>query len=1441
MLPIVPNRLIACHRFVCRLGLLIGGLWSLAGDAMANDVRFERLTMADGLSQSSVSAIAQCDEGYIWLGTQYGLDRYDGYSIRSFRRDPEDPTSLSHSNIRDLRRGRDGRLWVATRAGLNRFDPVSGRAERFEIVGPPDRLEHQTAFHIVDEHEDGRLFLSAAGAVRIWRPDTQQVHRIPFVQDLEQDRLSIRSAVLDRQGRYWVFNAEGLWRFDEAGQRMERVLTLRQYPEFRMYQALDLTSEGLLALAADHVFKLIDPDTLDILERLDLEDLGGVDQRINGVMATSDGMVWLPTPTRLLRYNPADGKLHVLFDGDRLDPNEVARQEIQAHEHPNGDLWFASQYGLARINRETEEVRIVFHDPADPHSLPPTVPQLGIALFIDEEGTVWVGTHLGGVGRHSPGQTRFRHIIDRSSPATSPVPYAGQNVVRGVIETQFNGSVDLWLALERAGVRRLRKGEDGRFRWQQSFHTRAPETRRLPNDTVWGLTRDPLSDLVWVVAESALIAIDAASDRVVHRIELDRPGRAVRISRAGDRMWVGTAEGILTLTLGADRRQPVADFEEARLPELNVSNLLETDSGGLVVVGFQGMGFLDLVDDAPDLLIRLPEIRPGRDGGLFALATHPRQGWWIGGRETGLGHVWLASDAQGGPTVRSDWLDRGDGLVDETIYAVLPEDSGRVWISSNHGLMLWNPETSRVRQFTLPDGLQALEFNRAVAYRSERGYFYFGGINGVNQFRPEGFGSLRRPPRVLLQEVRVNGRVVDPGAIDDNPLRLRHDQNDLEVQFVGLNFADPQRVRYAFKLSGLDGDWIDAGTRRQARYASLRPGRYSFHVRAANSDGVWSEDTELLTATVAAPPWATPWALAAYGLLFMLVAAVVYAENVRRRRALESQVAARTAALTEQQALVERQARDLEQALEARTVLFANVSHEFRTPLTLIKTSLDRLERDGSNPDAVTLGRRYLRRLLKLVDQLMDFSRLSYEQCETGRKPWPLGRMVRMTVDAFGAVAEERGIELIVEVEHGWRTRCHQEQIEKILLNLLTNALKFTPAGGQVRVRLEAEEDGVRLSVADSGRGIPDQDLETIFERFYRIPAVEQEDVSGAGIGLALVWEAARANGGRVSVTSRVGEGSCFSVFLPAWREPHAAAPMVLLTEHEHARDIEALKPIVHHGHQDEPAGDSSRPTVLLIEDNADMRAHLRELLLKHWRVLEAADGNAGRATARSEIPDVIVSDVMMPGLNGLELLESLRSDIKTSHIPIMLLTARHDHDTRVQAFTLQADDFLPKPFEDDEFCVRLTSMMESRRRLRERLRRELGAGDPRHTAGHRDALDLGQRDRELLERLHAWIESHYPDPEIKVADLADAALVDVRTLQRKLKSLLDRTPAVYLQEVRLHKAREMLADSNRSVKDIAASCGFSTPQAFSKIFTQVEGLPPSRWRKRLNGDANPE
>ncbi len=1420
------------------LALLAALVSSLEAVALT-EVRFNRLGMEQGLSQSSVAAIAQCPDGYLWFATQYGLDRFDGYQVRSFRHDSENSSSLSHSRISDIRLAADGRLWVLTSAGLDRFDTRTGKSERFDWADPaPDDSERATT-EIVGEHPDGRLFLSARGVIRVWHPDTGQVHTLAFASDASAIQQADRSSVIDHQGRFWTFNSAGLWRLDEASQQLQLVLPVPQTPEFPMFRGLAVTADGLIALAADEVFKLIAPESLEVVERLTLADLGGVDERINGVMATSDGLVWLPTPTRLLRYRPTDRSLTVMFSGGRLDPAETARQQMTLAEHPSGDLWFSSQYGLAHLDAETGAVRVFAHDPGDPSSMPPTIPQRPIALFIDDRGLIWIGTSLGGVGWHAPGKARFQHIRDQSRPSQSAIPFSGHNVVRGVLETTLDEHTDLWLVLENAGVRRLRQQPDGSFGWYRSYHRGADPALRLPEDQVRGMAADPTSDLVWVVGNTHLAAIDARSDSMVTSIALselpglNRHGRVLRFSSDGRRLWLGTGAGVWQLTLGEDRTRPQPEAG-GLLPELRVSYLLETAAGDVLVGSREGLGLIQ--PDRPQAaeFFPLESLAARPPGYLHAIAEHPETGFWLAGREIGVGHLRFERGFENRRVPQVQWFGIDDGLADSTIYALIPQPDGRLWMSSNNGLMRWNPETGRTRQFTPADGVQALEFNQGVAYRSRAGDLYFGGVNGVNRFRPEWFGQRSLPPRLRLQNVLVNAEAQALEVWNSPALRLAHNANDLEIQFAALDFADPARTRYAWRLQGVDEAWVEGGDQRRVRYASLAPGTYRFWLRAANSDGVWSDDALLLTATVLPPPWASPVALAAYGILVIGLAALLYAQARHRRRVLEAEVAARTATLSEQRRLIEQQAQELERVLETRTVLFANVSHEFRTPLTLIKTSLDRLEREGASDDSIRLGRRYLQRLLKLVDQLMDFSRLSYQQCEADRKPWPLGRMVRMTVDAFAAVAEGRGIELIVEVEYGWRTRCDQEQVEKILLNLMTNALKFTPDGGQVRVQLQAHADGVCLGVADSGPGIAEQERETIFERFYRVPAVEQSGIAGAGIGLALVREAAWANGGHVSVESAPGEGSTFRVFLPAWQEPNAAGPVTLLSERDQARDIEALKSLRRPAPVQAVPAASNRPVALLVEDNPDMRAHLAELLSPDWRVLLAGDGASGLASARAEMPDIIVSDIMMPAMDGLEFLAALRQDIATSHIPVLLLTARQDHDTRIRGFALRADDFLPKPFDDQELRARLAAMMDTRQRLHEHLRRELGAlpetgdGEPGLPED-----SISERDRELLKRLQWWAEQHFADPDLTVADLAAAALVDVRTLQRKLKALLGRSPAAYLQEVRLAKACEMMLANGRSIKDIAASCGFSSPQAFSRVFSQAHGMPPSRWRSQ--------
>lgn len=1413
--------------------LLVGMLVWLTSQAQATEqVRFERISMDQGLSQSSIQAIAQCPDGFLWFATQFGLDRFDGYRFESWRHDPDQPDSLSDSAITDLLLSANGALWVATRNGLNLFDTRSGSAERFAL--PPSLADRAGRdLRILLEADDGRLFLEGADMVLVWWPDSRRLTELPFAEPVGDAYMSRRSAVLDGAGRFWLLNGAGLWRKRPDEQVMQRVIDLERAPVYPFYNALAETQDGLLVVAYDDAVEVLDPDTLASRRRLDLDRLGFPYGRFNAVDRASDGSLWLALSTRVIQYWPAEDRWVERFSGGRIRADENTRQRVRIIEHPDGDLWFTSQYGAARWSADGQQMQLLGHDPRDSFSIPPSTLGAGYTAFIDNDGSVWIGSRLGGLARYSPQKHRFMHIADRSAPGE--IPFAGLNIVRGIAEQHLDGEDFLWLALDHGGVRRLVRRSDQSHEWFSAFHFLGEDERRLPTDAVWAIAADPESAMIWVLERQFLIGIDGRRDAVVVELNLaesDDDGRhrgsnrSLALSLDGQRLWVGGNGGLRAFDIGSDRRSLTPSNFGTVWPGRAVNGLLPLADGRVLVGAANGVGLFDPADpDASVFVDAASHFAPGKSE-VYGLAEHHESGWWIGTRDFGLAHLELAG---GEPRLR--WYGREDGLVDTTIYAILAQQDGQLWMSSNNGLMRWNPDTGAVRHFITQDGIQALEFNNTVALLGTGGRFYFGGINGVNAFYPDAIAELTQPPRLHLQSVNVRGEPWQWRRGEVPALQLAHDQNYLELVFVGLKFSDPGRVRYAYRLQGLDADWIEAGNQRQVRYAGLAPGRYRFYARAANSDGFWSEEKLLLTVEVRPPPWLTGWAYVAYTALALAMVALFWGLQVRRRRALQALVDERTAELVEQQAVTRRQAGELEKALEARTLFFANVSHEFRTPLTLIQASLDRLDSDGSDRDAIASGRRYLRHLLRLVDQLLDLSRLRLHADALVDRPWAVAPIVEASVAAFRSLAEQRGVVLRTQVEPGWTTHCSQAHVEKILLNLLTNAIKFSPRGGEVDVSLDGEADRLHLAVRDTGPGIPKDEQAQVFERFHRLESAEREGISGAGIGLALVREATVAMGGRVELDSQPGKGSCFRVVLPAARDVCPTEELGLVNLESVARDKALLVPEVAAAPAPASRAADSAPTILIVEDNRDLRAYLRRILLGEWQVIEAADGEAGLVLARQAVPDLILSDIMMPGMDGLTLLARLRDDLATSHIPVLLLTARQDQATRLKGLSLSADDFLAKPFESVELVLRLRRMLDNRERMRRRLQ---GSGGAEVPAGERvGSPDLVSGDVNFLDKVAGLVERHIADPDFSVERLADQVSVERRTLQRKLKAMTGLTPAAYIRHQRLQRALVLLEQTEMTVSDIALDSGFSSPQHFSRLFRKQYGSPPDQWRRQ--------
>jgi len=1026
------------------------------------------------------------------------------------------------------------------------------------------------------------------------------------------------------------------------------------------------------------------------------------------------------------------------------------------------------------------------------------------------------------------------------------------NVVRAVLETNRDGRQFLWTGLTFSGIR-IWERAGGRYdRTVSKLHGLSSPQQRLPDNSVWELVEHPLTGDVWVGTSQglAVVSADDFQVRARHAVEIDGDStriKAMVFSDDGSTLWAAGGRRLLTFDLGPQGRdfrlhsvRPVTPPGADEL-EHAVFDMLRLRSGALLVGTRSG---IVLWDPAEDQITRhQPAGQPGEHprNFIFGLAQTEDGRIWIGSEQGGLAHGALSE----GRFTEWHWHNRDNGLPDNTVYAILSSERGRLWLSSNRGLIRFDPRTRVSRHFTLGDGLQALEFNNTVATIGGSGLFYFGGINGVNVFLPEDIELHSEPPRVYLQRAEVEGDALSITAGEVTRVDTAYDRNSLMLEFVGLHYVEPDRNRYAYRLVGVDEDWVESDSVRRVRYPDLPSGNYRFMVRAANSDGVWSEPRELLRASVAAAPWLTAWAYGLYVAAGAMLITVLFLVGRRRRRRLEQMVATRTRELREQKNLVDRQAGELSEMLDTRTTLFANISHEFRTPLTLIEAGIDRLTRNPGDAAAAMSARRYLRRLLRLVDQLLNLSRLQSSSDLPRPDPWSIDQVVAMTVEAFRPQAAKKGIALELSGDGRWLTQCQQADVEQILLNLIGNALKYCPADSRVAVHIGDGDGGVLIAVSDDGPGIEAGQKDFIFERFNRLPAHEQGRIEGAGIGLTLVREAARSNGGHVRVVSEPGQGAEFRVWLPAWRGSMGDAPVDQLAGQRLELELETLasdgegEEDVRHGVRSvsgETASDRFG-TALVVEDNEDLRKHLAEALSGDWRVVEAEDGSEALKIARERLPDVVVSDIMMPRLDGLELLQRLRQDVRTSHLPVLLLTARQDEATRLRGYTLSADDFLAKPFNPAELKLRLRRMIDIRARIQSRLRRQMDTSGPSTDAQRPPEMsslpDLSDRDEQLLDRVRGWLEANFDDPEAGVAEMAGVVAVEQRTLQRKLKALIGRTPAAHLQSYRLERARRLLVESDRTIQDIAYSCGFSSPQYFSRLFTGQEGVSPSGWRRQ--------
>ncbi len=1216
--------------------------------AQEGSIRFRRLSIEEGLSQSTVFVILQDSQGFMWFGTQDGLNKYDGYGFTVYKNDPEKPVTISDNFVRVVYEDRQGQLWIGTNGGLNRFDRAT---ETFTRYGS------QT----VDAHSLG--------------------------DDI------IRSIYEDRQGTLWVGTNVDLHRFDRQAEAFVR--------------------EELIP--AGNPVRLIHEDTR--------------------------GNLWVGLEGGgLYKLNPITRAL-TIYQQNPDDPGSLSHNDVSAiYEDPAGRLWISTEGGgLNRFDPKTETFTVYRSDPANPASLSDDNIRY---LYADRQGQLWIGTWGGGLNRFEAAGEIFLHY--QNDPA-NPYSLSG-NQVLSIFEDR---SGVLWVGTNGAGLNKYSLRQAAFAHYTNT----SPGSVRLSDNMVWAIFEDGQGEL-WVGTSNGLNRLNRAARTVTYyRHSPENPASlssdfipAVLEDRAGT-LWIGADEGGLnrldraTGTFTTYRHDPE---NPAGLSDDDVWSLAEDSHGGLWV-GTWGGG-LNHFDPATETFTRYlpdPDDPTSLSDSVIRAIYEDRDGMvWLGTNGGGLNRLDPASGAftvyrhdPGNPASLSDnvirtvyedragrlWVgsdggglnkfDRAastfahyrekDGLPNDTVYGILEDDQGYLWLSTNNGLARFDPASETFKTYNASDGLQSNEFNQGAYHRGREGELFFGGINGLTAFFPGEIQDNPHPPPVVLTAFQVFNQTVSlPRSISEiGDIQLSYRDSVFSFEFAALDYTAPAENRYRYQLEGFDKDWIEAGTRRFATYTNLDGGRYVFRVLGSNNDGVWNEAGASVSILITPPPWQTWWAFTLYGI----AAAGLVLGYAHYRTVAQAQELAQQRKELEQE---RRVAESLRHVDRLKDEFLANTSHELRTPLNgiigLAESLMDGAA--GRLPERVAADLAMIvaagQRLAHLVNDILDFSRLKHQQLDLQFKTVDLQAMTNVVLALCKPLASGKPIRLVNEIGNNIPVvTADENRVQQIMYNLVGNAIKFTEAG-QVTVSAEVspDEKTVSVAVADTGIGIPADKLGRIFESFEQGDGSTAREYGGTGLGLSITRRLVELHGGTIQVSSTVGQGSRFTFSLPVGqdRQPdrpaEAPAPVSSLIE-------EILPPALPEtwpAGMKQPVARTNGFSILVVDDEPiNQRVLDNYLSLQNHRVTGVLNGpEALELIDNGLLPDLVLLDVMMPRMSGLEVCRRLREKYTLSELPVLLLTAKNRPEDLVAGLAAGANDYLAKPFDRRELLARVNTLL---------------------------------------------------------------------------------------------------------------------------------------------------
>ncbi|MCO7223575.1 two-component regulator propeller domain-containing protein [Pleionea sp. CnH1-48] len=1321
-----------------------------------------------GLVGSKIIDFAQDAQGYMWLITNKALHRFDGYSMKVFQHNPDDPKSNPHTDFHTLFADNNNHLWLASISGILKFDIA------------------KQEFHVMAEFELSR------------KPVFKQ----------------------DKQGNVWYLNDYHVHYFEQDSQLMRKIDLYQSFLSHGFERPLITT------------FDMISDDQILIVRYEDDCALYHIDEK----KITNDLPLVLKKVCHNAKYLQAIGRhLYIRGADDRLYRYDTELQtttpllsfganELTSallHDQQN-NIWIANLGSLYKIHANSSNV--IQYTPYNvAHQ---TLNDFEISqLFEDRNGHIWIATRGSGqIAIYDPEVETF--LFDEKEYKDN-INFIGKS-----IHTLFNDSRKrLWVAMDQEVY-----AIDLVSKTKQSI----PLFDEQGNLLQMGIFSDIVESsdgTLWFATSRGLYQYNEYSRRFVQRFpNAHDPQQLAQIPvialdiDAQDRMWLGTvSHGLFRFDPATNKSQQYLRSKD------NVGSLLDDIVVEVKVDRQQRVWAATVLGlsrlDSPD----------SNDFTHYKASQKNKHS--LCGRiineifQDSQSNLWFATDNGLGRfnEKQQDFncYSERNGLASSNTLSIT-EDANKhhFWVATMRGLSVVNSEGVLIQNYGEKEGLFSRMPMRASTMDQD-GVLWLGTIDGLNRLHPQHIHGSPVTPNLVLTALNVNHQ---PWSSAENlntleHLQLDYYQNTLQFVFSQLDYNRPERQRYKIKLDNWDKQWTQLGTANQFQYNNLPPGDYRFHIALANDYSANDEAQKTLSVTINPPLWQTTQAYVLYVLLALLL---IYVIVTLRTRRLKTQAAHLEQLVEERLEEIIDQKKTIEHLLAKKDELFANVSHEFRTPLTLILGPLTQLHDESRYKGIKTVVGPVLnnaKRLLRMVDQLLDMARLESAPNQPS-SPVAINPLITNMTNQFDSLLQQHQLELTLRLTDNAEALLPLDALEKILINLFSNAVKYTSNGGHIQILTEWDEATQLLCIQfiDNGIGIAPEHQAKIFERFVRLEQQESTPkIPGAGIGLALVKQMVEYYGGRIELSSTIGKGSCFSVYLPGHINKRSAGITETTTQQATQQEVDSLMPQTtavlqqNEGQEKSPAQDV---TVLIVEDHADMQQYIIQALSPYFNCIYANNGEEGIAKAMQEVPDLIITDLMMPKKDGFEFSKVIRNDTRTSHIPIIMLTASSEPSTRLQAWQSEIDEFFNKPFSAKELVTRCQNLLNIRRILSQRLSKSI-------TNNNTNKIEaLNERDHAFLDKLKTLVQDNYTDPELSAKFLSKSLAMSDSQLQRKIKALLNQSVPDYIRTYRLQQASHQLKQ-NQLISEIAYSVGFSNPTYFSSCFKAYFGMTPKAWQQQ--------